>query len=86
MIKIIRTNSENKDFIELVKHLDADLAISDGDEHDFYNQFNGIESIKHAIVLFENEIPLGCGAIKHFDSETLEIKQPGKSRTRKFYG
>ena len=35
MIKIIRTDSSNPDFIELVKHLDADLAKRDGEEHSF---------------------------------------------------
>jgi putative acetyltransferase len=29
MIELIRTDSNNKDFIELVKHLDADLAERD---------------------------------------------------------
>jgi putative acetyltransferase len=36
MIK--RTNSENKDFISLVKALDAYLKIIDDNEHEFYNQ------------------------------------------------
>jgi len=42
-IKTIRTNSKNKDFINLVKELDAYLKITDEDEHDFYNQFNSID-------------------------------------------
>ena len=33
MINITRTDSDNPDFIELVKHLDADLAIRDGADH-----------------------------------------------------
>jgi hypothetical protein len=33
MINFIRTGSDNRDFIELVKLLDADLAIRDGDKH-----------------------------------------------------
>jgi hypothetical protein len=40
MIKIIRTDSKNRDFIELVRRLDADLAIRDGDEHAFYAKFS----------------------------------------------
>lgn len=35
MIKIIRTNSFDKNFIELVKLLDADLATRDGEDHAF---------------------------------------------------
>ena len=46
MIKIIRTDSNNRDFIELVKNLDADLAERDGSDHSFYDQFNKIDEIQ----------------------------------------
>lgn len=36
MIRIIRTDSDNQDFTELVRLLDADLAERDGNEHAFY--------------------------------------------------
>ena len=75
MIKIIRTTSENKDFIDLVKLLDADLAERDGDDHAFYHQFNKIDIIKHAVVLYDNQKPLGCGAIKEFDATAMEVKR-----------
>ena len=38
-----RTTSENPGFIKLVKLLDAELAIKDGEEHAFYAQYNGID-------------------------------------------
>jgi len=72
---IIRTNSRNKDFIELVKLLDADLAIRDGEEHAFYDQFNKIDTIKHCLVAYQNNRPIACGAIKQFDFNTMEIKR-----------
>ena len=75
MLKIIRTNSKNQDFIDLVSLLDADLAIKDGDEHSFYDQFNKIDQIKYVIVLYENDQLVGCGAIKEFDFQTTEIKR-----------
>lgn len=75
MIKIVRTDSENMDFIELVKHLDADLAKRDGDAHSFYAQFNKIDKIKHVVVAYENGQPFGCGAIKEFDKKTMEVKR-----------
>lgn len=74
-MKILRTNSENLPFQNLVAELDKDLAIRDGDEHHFYAQFNKIDSIKFAIVAFENELPIGCGAIKEFSNDTMEIKR-----------
>lgn len=75
MIKTIRTNSGNQDFINLVKQLDADLAEKDGDDHSFYDQFNKIGKIKHAVVLFDNDKPVACGAIKEYTPTTVEIKR-----------
>ena len=74
-IKILRTNSDNPDFIKLVKLLDAYLAEKDGSEHSFYAQYNKIDRIKYTVVAFENDIPLACGAIKEYDSETMEVKR-----------
>ena len=75
MIKIIRTNSYDKNFIELVKLLDADLATRDGEDHAFYDQFNKIDSIKYTLIGYMNDIPISCGAIKQFDFKTMEIKR-----------
>ena len=75
MIKIVRTNSDNPDFIELVKYLDADLAIRDGNEHSFYAQFNKIDKIKFVVVAYEDDQPVGCGAIKEYAPNTMEIKR-----------
>ncbi|RMA58060.1 GNAT family N-acetyltransferase [Ulvibacter antarcticus] len=75
MIKILRTTSEDSDFIQLVKLLDADLAVRDGEDHGFYDQFNKIDTLKHTVVLFENDIAVGCGAFKQIEAETVEIKR-----------
>ena len=75
MIKIIRTDSVHPDFIELVKSLDADLAERDGTEHSFYDQFNKIATIKNVVVAYENNQPTGCGAIKEYNPDVMEIKR-----------
>ncbi len=75
MIQLIRTNSENQDFIKLVKSLDAYLAEKDGDDHAFYSQFNKIDKIKFVVVAYENETPVGCGAIKEYAPTAVEIKR-----------
>ena len=75
MITTLKTTSENKDFIELVRHLDRYLAITDGDEHAFYNQFNKINTIKHVIVAYLDEKLVGCGAIKEYSDNTTEVKR-----------
>ncbi|MDO8993707.1 GNAT family N-acetyltransferase [Daejeonella sp.] len=75
MISLIRTDSANKDFIRLVKDLDADLAVRDGEEHSFYSQFNKVDLIRHVIVVYQNNIAISCGAIKQYDPKTMEIKR-----------
>lgn len=75
MIEVVKTNSSNKDFIDLVTKLDEDLAIRDGDEHAFYAQFNSIDTIKHVIVLYLDEKVVACGAIKPFDENAMEVKR-----------
>jgi putative acetyltransferase len=75
MINCIKTNSSNEDFIKLVTELDKDLAIRDGDEHAFYAQFNKMTMIQHAIVAYKNNVAVGCGAIKPFDTSTIEVKR-----------
>ncbi len=75
MVRIVRTDSENKDFIELVKYLDADLAERDGEEHSFYAQLNKIDRIKYVVVAYHNEKPLGCGAIREYEPNTMEVKR-----------
>ncbi len=83
MIEIIRTDSENKDFIELVRHLDAELAERDGNDHAFYAQFNKIAKLKHVILACEDDKVQGCGAIRQLKSGDIEIKRmyvPPESR------
>lgn len=75
MIKIIRTNSDNPDFIELVKCLDAYLAKIDGDEHAFYNQFNKTSKMKCVVLAYDDDKPTGCGAIREYTPGIMEIKR-----------
>jgi GNAT superfamily N-acetyltransferase len=75
MIRLIRTDSDNNDFIELVKLLDAELAILDGDEHAFYAQLNKTDKIKHVIVAYENDKPISCGAIREYSPTIMEVKR-----------
>ena len=75
MIKIIRTDSKNNDFSGLVTKLDAYLKITDGDEHEFYNQYNSIAILEHVVVAYVNNHPVGCGAFKRFGDSSVEIKR-----------
>lgn len=74
-IHLVRTNSENLDFIKLNEKLDAELAIRDGKDHSFYAQYNTLENIKHIVLAYDNDNAIGCGAIKPYKSGTMEIKR-----------
>jgi putative acetyltransferase len=75
MITLKRTTSEDADFRALVTELDKDLAIRDGDEHSFFAQFNKIDLIKHVVVAYQDNEPIGCGAIKQYDENIMEVKR-----------
>lgn len=74
-LEIIRTNSENEDFRNLVKFLDNELAVRDGDDHAFYHQFNRIDMLNNCIVAYYDKVAVGIGAVKPFDDETMEVKR-----------
>ncbi|WP_421941773.1 GNAT family N-acetyltransferase [Pedobacter sp.] len=74
-LRLIRTHSDNTDFRTLVALLDKDLAIRDGDDHTFYAQFNKVDAIKEVVVAYLHDIPVGCGAIKPFADQTVEVKR-----------
>ena len=75
MIKLIRTNSDNQDFINLVSELDKLLKVKDGEEHEFYSQYNKVHSIKHVLLAYKNEVAVGCGAFKIYAKDAVEIKR-----------
>ena len=71
MLNLVRTNSENKDFQKLTGLFDEFLIDIDGDEKEFFAQFNQIY-IENVLICYENEVALGCGAFKKLDSQTEE--------------
>ncbi|EHO15119.1 GNAT family N-acetyltransferase [Myroides odoratimimus] len=75
MPTITRTNSDNKDFLNLITELDKYLKTTDGDEHDFFDQYNKVDHINHVIVIYEDNQAIACGAIKEYDSHTMEVKR-----------
>jgi putative acetyltransferase len=82
MIELNRTDSDNEDFRALVVMLDRDLAVRDGDEHDYYAQFNKIDMIRNVVVAYSNDKEaVSCGAFKEFptgkefEPGTVEIKR-----------
>jgi putative acetyltransferase len=70
-----RTDSDDPDFIQLVKLLDQYLATRDGEDHAFYSQFNKIDKIRHAMVAYDDGKPVACGALKESEPGSMEVKR-----------
>ncbi len=75
MIVLKRTTSDNPEFEKLVVQLDVYLAILNGDDHEFYTQFNKTNLLKNAVIAYENDAVVGIGAYKEYNAETVEIKR-----------
>ena len=75
MIIIKRVNSDDKNFQKLAKDLEIDLKKRDGEEHLFYAELNKIDKIKYAIVAYDQNEPVGCGAVREYSQDIMEIKR-----------
>lgn len=74
MVTVMRTDSNNPDFINLVRLLDKYLVEVFGLKREYYDQFNIINDSTTVAVAYENEIPVGCGCLRKFDTDSVEIK------------
>ncbi len=74
-IELVRTNQSNADFLELVKLLNQEQAIRNGDKNDYYMQFNQLSAIDHVIVAYQNKKAIGCGGLRAYDTQSVEIKR-----------
>ena len=75
MITFKRTNSSDANFQKLVHLLDENLALKNGDKNEFFAKFNKTNFIDNVVVAFDNNKAVACGALKKYDSNTIEIKR-----------
>ena len=73
----VRCDGNNKDFIENSRLLDMDLDKRVGRviKRDKYAQFNMLDKINEAIVVYRDDKPIGAGAIRYYDDKTAELKR-----------
>ena len=71
----LRTTPAHSEYRRLVRALDLDLAVTDGDDHAFYAQYNGSDDIEHVVLLLDGGAALACGALKPFADRTMEVKR-----------
>lgn len=74
-IHISRTNPQHSDFRNLTNLLNHRLSENNGEQDEFYAQFNTIDTIKHVLVAYIDGKAVGCGAIKEFEADTAEVKR-----------
>jgi RimJ/RimL family protein N-acetyltransferase len=75
MITIKRVNPGNNDFQQLVLLLDNYLDESDKTAHCICGPFNRIDTINYAVVAYLAGEAVGCGAIRAYSPDTMEIKR-----------
>ena len=73
----IRTDGKNKDFIENCRLLDMDLDKRVGKKikRDKYTQFNQLDEINEAIVVYKDNRAIGGCAIRRYNDENVELKR-----------
>lgn len=72
-----RTNGQNEDFMENCRLLDLDLDRRVGKKlkREKYKQYNLLDEIQEAIVVYDGRKAIGGGAIRRYDDETAELKR-----------
>ena len=73
----IKTDGENSDFVSLCEKLDIALKniIGVDKQKAKYDKLNQRDSIHDVIVIYKGNTPVGCGAYKLYDDETIELKR-----------
>lgn len=76
MICIKRATCTHPDFQTLIRQLDQNLRLLNGDEaQDHFEQFNIITDIDTVVVIYVGDEAVACGCFKPFDERSVEIKR-----------
>jgi putative acetyltransferase len=75
MIVFKRTDGEDPDFQRLVTKLDLELKQMDGPDHSRFAALNKVDNIREVIVAYDNDEPIGCGALRQYEEDTMEVKR-----------
>jgi GNAT superfamily N-acetyltransferase len=74
-IRIVKTTSENKDFIALVAALDQSLWESYPELKVDYWGNNIMELNPNVVVIYLNDVAVACACFKKYSENTIEIKR-----------
>jgi GNAT superfamily N-acetyltransferase len=74
-IEIIKTDSKNPDFIDLIAALDKSLWERYPELKTNYWGNNILELNPNVVVVYLHDKPVACGCFKKYDQNTIEIKR-----------
>lgn len=74
-IEIIKTTSENPDFVNLIAVLDKSLWERYPELKKNYWGNNIIELNPNVVVVYLNDKPVACGCFKKYDKNAIELKR-----------
>jgi putative acetyltransferase len=75
MLTVKRTNGNDTDLKELIMQLDKFLWSVYNEGMEYFGRFNYVDEDHRAIVVYNNNVPVGCGCLREIDSETTEVKR-----------
>jgi GNAT superfamily N-acetyltransferase len=73
--QLVKVTEISIDARKALRGLSEYLAEKDGIEHAFYAHYNKIDKIKFVVIAYTDNIPVSCGAIKHYQPGIAEIKR-----------
>jgi len=76
-MEVVFTDGKNKDFIELCRLLDNNLdEIAGGrKQREQYVQYNTLEDINDVVLIYDDEIAVGCASFKFYEEGIAEVKR-----------
>ena len=74
-IRIVKTTSDNPDFVKLIKALDESLWDTYPELKADYWGNNIIEFNPNVVLVYYNEEAVACSCFKKYDQHTIEIKR-----------
>jgi putative acetyltransferase len=75
MFTVKRTNGNDADLRELVMQLDKFLWSVYNKGMEYYGRFNYVDADHEAIVIYNDNKPVGCGCLRKVDADTAEVKR-----------
>jgi len=71
----VRTNSNDSDFLDLIRLLDAELWQRYPEIHSQYEHHTRIDFIETVVIVYQDSLPVACGCFIIHNSCLVEIKR-----------